>query len=216
MTRGATVPRDPPEDLGHGDSASGRREVPDGTLVALVLGGEQEAFGHLVQRHQEALFRHARDMGLDGDAAADAVQDALVKAYQSLESCRDPDRFGVWVSRIVRNRCLDYLKSAARRGVALHPSLPATRGNPERDEERGMLRRRLNEALSALPDDQREAFLMKHGEGRAYEDMAELVGVSVSAMKMRVHRARESLQSRLRALGFEQNPVTSGGGRSST
>lgn len=177
-------------------------EIPDSVLVARVLLGDRAAFELLVRRHQASLYRHARAMGLDADMAAEMVQGALVKAYESLGSCRDRDRFGVWAARILRNRCLDFLKSSARRWVPLPATLPASGGNPELEEERRALRRRLNEALEALPADQREAFLMKHGEGRSYDEMAELTGTSVSAMKMRVHRAREALRSHLRLLGI--------------
>jgi RNA polymerase sigma-70 factor, ECF subfamily len=183
-----------------GSSAATRsrsEELPDEALVARVLGGNRAAFEPLVRRHQASLFRYARGMGLDPDTAADVVQDAMVKAFESLETCREPERVGVWMGRILRNRCLDFLKSAARRGTPLHPSLPATRGNPEREAERSGLRSRLNRALATLPAEQREAFLMKHAEGRSYEEMAELSECSVSAMKMRVHRAREALQTEL-------------------
>jgi RNA polymerase sigma-70 factor (ECF subfamily) len=179
----------------------GARVDPDEVLVAQVLKGEREAFEPLVRRHQGHLFRHARGMGLDPDTAADLVQDSLVKAYERLGSCRSPERFGVWVGRILRNRCLDYLKSAARRDLPLHPFLPDTGGGPDGDAERNALRWQLNEALAKLPTEQREAFLMKHGEGRSYDEMAELAEASVSAMKMRVHRAREALQAHLEARG---------------
>ena len=68
-------------------------EVPDAVLVARALKQDKCAFEVLVRRHQAALFRRARWMGLDADTAADMVQETLVKAYQNLESCRDASRF---------------------------------------------------------------------------------------------------------------------------
>src|SRR5262245_29302479 len=106
-------------------------EVTDAMLVAKVLNGDRAAFELLVRRHQAALFRRARWMGLEDDIAADMVQDALIKAYENLSNCRDPNRFYAWAGQILRNKCLDFLKSAARRGVALPVSLPAKSGNPE-------------------------------------------------------------------------------------
>jgi len=128
------------------------------------------------------------------------VQDALVKAYESLASCREPNHFGFWVGQIVRNRCLDFLKSAARRSLPLPVYLAANHGNPELEERRSRLRSQLNRALAMLPEEQREAFLMKHGEGLSYDEMAELACASVSAMKMRVHRATEALRDHLAAV----------------
>ena len=174
--------------------------VLDASLVARVLKGEREAFEMLVRRHQTFLFRRARWMGLDADTAADMVQDAFIKAYENLASCREPTRFGFWVGQILRNRCLDFLKSAARRTVPLPLDLAANQGDPEVEQQRSTLRDRLMSALAMLPQEQREAFLMKHGEGLAYDEMAELTNVSVSAMKMRVHRATESLREQLRTV----------------
>ena len=175
-------------------------EISDAALVARVRTGDRAAFEILVRRHQAFLFRRARWMGLDADTAADMVQDALVKAYENLASCREPNRFGFWVGQIVRNRCLDFLKSAARRSLPLPVYLAANHGNPELEERRSRLRSQLNRALAMLPEEQREAFLMKHGEGLSYDEMAELACASVSAMKMRVHRAAEALRDHLAAV----------------
>jgi RNA polymerase sigma-70 factor, ECF subfamily len=184
--------------FGHGGS-----EISDGVLVARVLNGERDAFEILVRRHQGFLFRRARWMGLDADTAADVVQDAFIKAYENLSTCREPDRFGFWVGKILRNQCLDFLKSAARRSVPLSSFLAANHGNPELERQRSTLRDRLVSALALLQPDQREAFLMKHGEGLSYDEMAELAKVSVSAMKMRVHRATELLREQLRPVASE-------------
>jgi RNA polymerase sigma-70 factor (ECF subfamily) len=178
-------------------------DLSDATLVARVLKGDHGAFDLLVQRHQAALFRRACWMGMDADTAADMVQDTLVKAYQSLRTCRDASRFGYWAGRILRNRILDFLKSAERRGVSLPFSLPANSGDPELEQARMKLRSLLQDALALLPDEQREAFLMKHAEGCSYEEMSELAETSVSAMKMRVHRARETLRAHLRGTAFD-------------
>jgi RNA polymerase sigma-70 factor (ECF subfamily) len=168
--------------------------LSDGDVVARVLDGEREAFRILVRRHEDVLFGHAVRMTGRGDVAADLVQSALIRAYTSLDRCRNPDAFGGWVFRIVANQCKDYLKNVRRRNVALEDAGPvAAELDPEEDLERSELRNRLDAALARLPPDQREAFVMKHEEGRSYEEMAELLGVSTGALKMRVHRARERL-----------------------
>ena len=167
--------------------------LPDGELTARVLGGDSGAFEVLVRKYQGSLLRRARWMGLDPDTASDLVQDAFVKAYTNLANCRDGNCFGAWIGRILRNAVLDYLKSMDRRGVPVPHSLPANWGDPGVEEARGRLREVLKGALAALPLEQREAFLLKHGEGCSYEEMAEMADTSVSAMKMRVHRAREAL-----------------------
>ncbi|NIP78394.1 MAG: sigma-70 family RNA polymerase sigma factor, partial [Gemmatimonadetes bacterium] len=100
--------------------------------------------------------------------------------------------------RIVANRCKDYLKNVRRKDVDLDAAGPvAGPQDPEDDLERSELRDRLGRALEHLPPDQRQAFVMKHEEGRSYEEMAELLEASVGALKMRVHRARENLMELL-------------------
>lgn len=174
-------------------------EASDADVVARVLGGDREAFAVLVRRHQDMLFAHAVRMTGRGDVAADLVQASLIKAYTNLDRCRNPERFGAWAYRIVSNRCKDYLKNIRRRDVDLEaaPPLEAS-GGPERDLDRHELHEALEAALDRLPPEQREAFVMKHAEGRSYEEMSELLGASVGALKMRVHRARENLMELLK------------------
>lgn len=169
--------------------------VPDdGTLVARVRAGDVEAFSGLVRRHQLDLYRYARGMGLDHDAAQDGVQDALVSAFERLDQCREPDHFRPWLLRIVRNRCLDQRKSERRHAARIELVGRETDPTVAPHED---LHRTLADAFAALPDAMREAFLLKHDQGYAYEEIAELTGASVSAVKMRVHRAREQLRSLL-------------------
>ncbi|TVP57513.1 MAG: RNA polymerase sigma factor [Gemmatimonadales bacterium] len=180
----------------------------DAEIVADVLAGRTERFALLVERHEDALFRHALSLGMDPDGAADMVQDAMVRAWESLAECRDPTRFRLWVGRILRNRCLDHLKSASTRyttsldgandGAFEATGIPT----PELDTQERALHASLDEALAALPDDQSEAFVLKHVEGYGYGEIAELTGASVSALKMRVHRARDTIRALLEADGF--------------
>jgi len=174
-------------------------ELSDAELVDRVLRGEQELYAQLVERYQGVLYRHALGMVGSPDAAADLVQDSFVKGYTSLDRCQDPARFGAWVFRILRNRALDYLKDRRRKNVPLEEGAAQvpSRDDPATDLERAELGRAVSIALRSLPEAQREAFLLKHVDGRSYEEMAEMLGGSVSALKMRVMRAREALQAML-------------------
>jgi RNA polymerase sigma-70 factor, ECF subfamily len=183
------------------DLAGGYRgpdEPADGEVVRLVLSGQRDSFSILVRRYQEGLFRYALGMVGHPDSAADVVQDSFVKAYTRLEHCRDPDRFGAWVHRIVRNRCLDQIKGMrVRARVELDCDLMVEAPGSDDRLARVELREALFAALDELPAAQREAFLLKHLEDRSYEEMAEIADASVSALKMRVKRAREALQELL-------------------
>jgi len=174
----------------------------DALLVARVLDGDRECYAILVERYQDSLFRYAVAMVKDGDLAADLVQDSLVKAYTSLSACQDPARFGAWVFRILVNRCKDHLKSRRSRNVPLSEDTATTAAadDPALSADRAGIRRMMERALATLPDAQREAFLLKHVEGYSYEEMAEMLDVSVSALKMRVMRARDALQALLKGV----------------
>lgn len=171
-------------------------EQSDADVVARVLRGERESFAVLVRRHQDALYRYARGMGLDPDTAADMVQDTLIKAYAGLATCREPDRFRSWAFRILRNCCLDHLKDVRRREVPLDTAAagpePTLRVQPS-DETRLIL----GAALDRLSPLLREAFLLRHEAGYTYDELAEITDASPSAVKMRVHRAREELRAHL-------------------
>lgn len=175
-------------------------EPTDGNVVARVRAGDRDAYRILVRRYQDVLYRHALRMTGAADVAADLVQSALVKAYTHIDRCRDPERFGAWLFRILANRCKDHLKSRRRRDVSLDSdSIPPARSNedPALDTERHELRRLIEAALRKLPEIQREAFLLKHVEGRSYDEISEMLDVSVPALKMRVLRAREALRAEL-------------------
>jgi RNA polymerase sigma-70 factor, ECF subfamily len=176
----------------------------DADLIERVLAGERDLYAVIVGRYQDTLSRFALGMLRDPDAAADLVQDSLVKAYASLARCNDRQNFRAWIFRIVRNRCMDHLRAPARKQVGLEEGSPELldRATPETEFERDQLRHVVEHALAALPDAQREAFLLKHVEDLSYEEMAEILGIGVSALKMRVMRAREALQHTLREAGI--------------
>jgi RNA polymerase sigma-70 factor (ECF subfamily) len=166
--------------------------APDADLVLRVRGGDLDAYEPLVNRHQTLLYRHASGMGLDHDTCLDLVQDAFVKAYMRLEECHDPAHFRAWVFRIARNVCLDHLKNVRRLTVPMS-QLEGADDIPHR--EASDVDETLREALLSLPVALREAFLLKHDAGYTYEEVAELTNASPSAVKMRVHRAREALRA---------------------
>jgi len=172
----------------------------DAELVAAVLAGDIEAFSGLVRRYEDACVRFAvRMLGSRVDAD-DALQSAFMRAFRSLRSCRDPDRFGGWLYQIVVNECRTYASRQRRRELRFTPATDAIEravapgSEPEEDADVGG---HIENALGMLPADQREAFLLKHVEEMTYEEMAEMTGVSRSALKMRVKRACDGLRDLL-------------------
>lgn len=177
-----------------------RALLSDAEVVERVRNGDREVYRVLVQRYQDTLYRYALSMTRQGDVASDLVQSAFVKAYSQIGRLRDPSNFGGWVYRMAVNGCKDWLKNKRRKDVRLDDGPPLAvpqTATPEADLERAELRRALEDALGRLGEEQREAFVLKHVEGRSYEEIAELLEVSVPALKMRVHRAREALRGAL-------------------
>lgn len=161
-----------------------------------MLDGRQDQYAVLVRRYQDVLFRHAERMTGRPDEAEDIVQLTFVRGYRSLASCRDPDRVGGWLFRIAANLCKDQVKGRRGRERPLEEvrEQSAAEPGPHARTEQHEIRRRIDGALDRLPADQREAFVLKHVEGWSYQEMSERLDVSVPALKMRVHRAREELQ----------------------
>lgn len=168
----------------------------DQEIIGRVLAGERNVFGILIQRYSDPLYRHALGMTGSPDVAEDILQMSFIKAYQHLAEVRG--RFDAWVFRIVANGCKDWLKNIRRTHLSYdEDDQPTGYANPEEELDRTELRGDLDGALASLPPSLREAFIMKHVEGRSYEEMADLLGTTVGALKMRVHRAREALQALL-------------------
>jgi RNA polymerase sigma-70 factor, ECF subfamily len=172
--------------------------VDDAQLVRAAQAGDADAFEVLVRRHQERVFRVALRMLGDPVDAEDATQDTLIQAWLGLPGFRGRTAFSTWLYRIVVNRCLNLL--AARRPAfeIVEVSMAAV-GEPA---EEAQMRERLAAvvaAIVALPGEQRAALVLRELEGLSYEDIATVLGVSVAAVKGRLHRARGELARRLRA-----------------
>ncbi len=175
-------------------------ERSDAQVVRDVLDGDRDAYRLLVRRYGDALHAHALGMVGSQDVSADLVQDALVTGYRKLASLRDPDRVGAWLFRILANRARDHIRSARRREVSSHvlPEIPGNRRDPEEEASDAEVHGRVQRALERLTPEQREAFVLKHVEGRSYEEIAAVMDLSVAALKMRVYRARDALRGLLK------------------
>jgi len=168
----------------------------DQDVISRILAGERDAFAMLIGRYSDPLYRHALGMTGSPDVAEDILQTSFIKAYHHLGEVRG--RFDAWLFRIVANGCKDWLKNIRRTHLSYdEDDQPSTFASPDEDLDRTELRQDLDSALAQLAPSLREAFIMKHVEGRSYEEMADLLGTTVGALKMRVHRAREALQTLL-------------------
>ncbi|MGH3437227.1 MAG: RNA polymerase sigma factor [Sciscionella sp.] len=183
----------------------------DSELVAAAQRGDHAAFDVLVRRHTTRLFRIALRLVGDPADAEDVVQDAWISVWRALPKFRGDAAPSTWLYRVVTNAALAQLRrrkltvplDLLTRGqpsattVALLATDPARGPEPRalRNEQVDMVLR----AIEKLEPTQRVPLVLHELEGMAYEDVALVLGVSVAALRSRLHRARVSLVSALRS-----------------
>lgn len=176
------------------DSADDQRS--DREIIARVRAGDAEAFRFLVVRHYPNTLRYAVRMLGNRQDAEEVAQDAFARAYRFLASWDGGRSFDGWLFGILVNCCRT---SGARRtrteeALVSYDVLEDASAEPGAAHDRDEVQR----ALLRLPALHREALLMKYVDDRTYEEIAQLTGTRVSALKMRVKRARAQLESMLR------------------
>ncbi len=181
----------------------------ESALLQRAQGGDDSAFEQLVETFQDRVYGLALRMTRSSADAQEIAQDTFLAAYQNLATFRAEAAFGSWVHKIAANHALMRLRH--RKVVAAaEPELKGPEFNergsyteyPESDWSRraddkiidAELGGAIQRATDALPEGYREVFLLKDVEGLSYEEIAEVTGDSVPAIKSRLHRARLSLR----------------------
>ncbi|MDA8358295.1 MAG: RNA polymerase sigma factor [Actinomycetota bacterium] len=177
--------------------ASGTEERSDAWLVRAAHDGDLGAFGVLVRRHQDRVYRVCLRMLGDVPEAEDATQDVLVRAWRSLDRYRGDAALSTWLYRLTLNRCIDLIRGR-RQLEDLSDDLADPGDQPDELVEASQLSQVLGEAVQALTFEQRAAFVLRYSEGRSYREIAGVLGVSEAAVKSRLNRARTEL---MKAMG---------------
>lgn len=162
---------------------------------------KNEAFSMLLKKYQEKLYWHIRRMVIDHDDADDLIQEVFIKVWRSLENFRSDSQLYTWLYRIATNECITFLnKKKQKNNVSLDDvdgSLADTLGSS--DQFTGdQIQRKLQEAILTLPDKQRLVFNMKYFEEMKYDDMSEVLGTSVGALKASYHLAVKKIEAFIR------------------
>ena len=169
----------------------------DAALVARTLDGDLDAYGVLMARYRDQFGRYAFHMLGNREDAQEAMQDSFVRAYRALQDCRQPDRFGAWLFRIVVNRCRTLRRRLIRYrrfDGELPDEVPVADPAPASFE----WREEIGRALGQLRPHYREAFLLRYVEGLEYSEMSRMTGAREAALRMRVKRAGDQLRRLLR------------------
>jgi RNA polymerase sigma-70 factor, ECF subfamily len=185
---------------------------PDAALMLRVKQGDTAAFTELVEKYKQPVMNLAYRTLRDATEAEDLAQNVFVQVYKSAARYKSTAKFSTWLFTIARNLCLNEIRRRSR-----HPAESLDAPHPEQEDQplqqfedkktfsppesllQGELAQNIDRALADLPENQRSAILLCRQDELSYEEIAEVLGCSVSATKSLIHRGRETLKERLKA-----------------
>lgn len=192
------------------ESAVGKSDAHDKALMALIAQGDEQALRELIEKHQGAVYGTIAKMLGDPIEAQDLAQQVFVRVYRAAGSYRATAQFRTWMFTIVRNLVFNEHRRRSRATlISLHPpdgesshgvgasgmDLPDTANKtPGEYLLRDEMLRKVDEAILALPEQQRLAIVLRRYDEFSYEQIAEILKTSVPATKSLLFRARETLR----------------------
>lgn len=180
--------------------------IDEAALIERVRRGDRGAFGELVERYMRRAYHVALGLVGSPEDALDLSQDAFVRAFAARRSLEAGRPFYPWYYQILRRLCFNFLRDRALHRDKLRGETPwlvaaaehrEDRERPDRAAERSALRRRLQAAVDALPEHEREVFVLRELEGLRYREIAELAGIPQGTVMSRLYSARRRLAHEL-------------------
>ncbi len=178
--------------------------IPDEALVARARAAPRDdtrAFEMLIERHQHGVAANCRYLSGSEADAQDLTQEVLVKAYVALHRFEERARFRTWLDRIKVNHCLNWLRARKQRSyvdldTAETGGERALAVTPRAEARTDAIddRRRVAAVLDAIPDTLRVPLVMRELDGFSYQEIADELGIGLSAVKMRIRRGREEFR----------------------
>jgi RNA polymerase sigma factor (sigma-70 family) len=157
-----------------------------------------EAFNLLLKKYQQKIYWHVRRLVIDHDDADDLVQDVFIKVWKNLEGFRSDAQLYTWMYRIATNECITFLnKKKQKNNISLdevsYELADTLASSSYFDGDKAQMK--LQQALLTLPDKQKLVFNMKYYDDMKYEEMSEVLGTSVGALKASFHLAVKKIES---------------------
>jgi RNA polymerase sigma-70 factor (ECF subfamily) len=184
----------------------------DQDIVALARAGEEPAYRELIRRYERPIFSLLYRMVRDRELAEDLAQETFVKALNAIESYRPEFKFSSWIFKIANNAAIDHLRRRELDTLSLegspHAETPdaieatalqigARQESPLDAVEARELGGQIEAAIARLRPEYRSCILLRHVEGRAYEEIAEILSLPLGTVKTYIHRARNELRQAL-------------------
>ena len=184
------------------------KTLADPDLVALAKEGDCEAFGELVNRYQNKIYRLARRLTETQEDAEDVLQESFIRAFRAIGGFKGASKFSTWLYRITVNLAAMKRRSQRHNVESLDEPIMTKDGEISRDiRDAGIdpldalivkeIREHLDRAISDLSPTNRAVFVLRHIEGLSTEETREILNISIPAVKSRLHRTRLALQERL-------------------
>jgi RNA polymerase sigma-70 factor (ECF subfamily) len=167
-------------------------------LIARARDGDRGAFAVLVREHQDRVYTLAKRLVGDPHLAADVAQESFIRAWKALPGFRGEAKLSTWLYRITVNTSWTHKKRAQKHSTSsiddhLDIAAPEDGNHPDVAGEAVELRGRLRHALDRIPVAQREVVVLKDVYGWSHAEISEAMGITVTAAKVRLHRARARL-----------------------
>jgi len=193
-------------------------ERSDEDLIRMVARGNEMAFEILMKRYERPLVTFSYGFMRDVQRAEDIAQEAFLRVFRNAYRYKPMAKFSTWVYRIVTNLCINELKKQRLRQMAsidqplsadpdstkVVEKIASDSTTPLTQAEEKELQSLLNTAIETLPEDQRTTLIMVEYNHMPYKDIADVLGITVSAVKMRIKRARENLRQMFKFLEDER------------
>jgi RNA polymerase sigma-70 factor (ECF subfamily) len=159
------------------------------------------AFNLLVRQYQQRLYWHIRKMVIVHDDADDLLQNVFIKAFKALHGFREDSKIYTWLYKIATNECITFLNNKKKRFVLPLVDVEAQlschiENDPHLSGDR--IQMKLQQAILTLPEKQRLVFNMKYFDEMRYEEMSEILGTSVGALKASYHHAVKKIEEFIR------------------
>ncbi len=159
-----------------------------------------EAFNLLLKKYQQKIYWHIRRMVIDHDDADDLAQDVFIKVWKNLAGFRNNAQLYTWMNRIATNECITFLNKKKQKNNIPIDDVAYELADTLADStyfNGDQAQRKLQEALLTLPDKQRLVFNMKYFDGMKYDEISDVVGTSVGALKASFHLAVKKIEAYL-------------------